>query len=717
MHRAPDPPCISVLMPAYNAERYILRSVQSVLAQTFEDFELVVVDDCSTDRTAEILDSVRDARLRVVRNGRNLGVVGSRNRAMDEARGRYVACCDADDLCLPDRFAKQKNCLDDHPDVLLVGSEMSDLEEGRVRRSRQAADQDPLVLRWQFHVSNPIGHSTMMFRRSAAGALDAYMRREFEFAEDFDFSHRMLRLGAAKVLPEPLVIYRRHNQSLTKTRQAEMIAGTAAVLRDAYSALLGKDAAREAALAAEHFLTGRPASSPELLEELGDLLDRLVAAFLATHQVSGERAQRVIAHASRIWWTVIQTALRAGHVFPATSGYRHFRRRNGVRPSPHRLARSALGGLVGEQKSLQRLLAGRAPRRVPAPARAFSLGGVGFEAEAIRHDDPPVLHVVVDTEAEFDWNEPFDRTHTGVSAMAAQERAQSIFDASGLRPIYVVDYAVASQPEGYGPLRGFLDRHVCVVGAHLHPWINPPFEEVVSDHNSFGGNLPAGLERRKLGALVEMIRQNLGVSPLFFKAGRYGLGPHTMATLAHLGFAVDFSIMPMTDLRAKGGADFSAAEARSYRTVEHGILSVPMTRAQTGLVAPLPPGLHGALQSRRLAGLRLPGLLSRLGLANTVTLTPEGVTAREQMQLVRAMLDRGHRTFVLHYHSPSLAVGHTPYVRTEADLATFLHRIEAVCRFFFAKVGGLPGNPADLLPQSMRQEVWPRSGVVSRPAA
>src|SRR5258708_3960241 len=100
-------PRISVLMPAYNAERFIRGSVNSVLAQTFKDFELIVVEDGSQDRTSSILATIRDDRLRVIHNERNLGIVESLNRAMATARGAYIARADADDFCLPTRFEKQ----------------------------------------------------------------------------------------------------------------------------------------------------------------------------------------------------------------------------------------------------------------------------------------------------------------------------------------------------------------------------------------------------------------------------------------------------------------------------------------------------------------------------------------------------------------------------------------------------------------------------------
>jgi hypothetical protein len=268
-----------------------------------------------------------------------------------------------------------------------------------------------------------------------------------------------------------------------------------------------------------------------------------------------------------------------------------------------------------------------------------------------------------------------------------------------------VDYAVASQPAGHEPLKAILAQRRCAIGAHLHPWTTPPFEETLSEHNSYAGNLPASLERRKLLNLVDAIKRNFEIQPLYFKAGRYGLGPHTLATLSQLGFAVDFSILPLADLRAKGGPDFTYARTQPYHT-EDGLKSIPMTRGQTGWLAPLSPHLHRALHSPLALACHLPGILAHTGLVNTVTLTPEGVTAAEQIKLIETLVARGERTFVLHYHSPSLA-GLTHYVRNPAEVADFLANIETVFDYFVGTLGGLPGNPADLVAPSQRHQIWP----------
>jgi hypothetical protein len=131
---------------------------------------------------------------------------------------------------------------------------------------------------------------------------------------------------------------------------------------------------------------------------------------------------------------------------------------------------------------------------------------------------PPQLLVFIDTEEEFDWGRSFSSDARGVTAMKHQWRAQTIFDRYGVKPVYLVDYPVASQPAGYSPLREFLADGRCDIGAHLHPWVTPPAEEDVTDEHSFACNLPRDLEHRKLAILKETIERNLGVAPTIYRA-------------------------------------------------------------------------------------------------------------------------------------------------------------------------------------------------------
>jgi hypothetical protein len=116
----------------------------------------------------------------------------------------------------------------------------------------------------------------------------------------------------------------------------------------------------------------------------------------------------------------------------------------------------------------------------------------------------------------------------------------------------------------------------------------------------------------------------------------------------------------------------------------------------TGALALFGPTVHKTIHKPRLYRLHVPGVLARLHLLDRVTLTPEGVTYSEQRRLTRALLASGHRVFSLTYHSPSLAPGNTPYVRTEADLRAFLHRIEQYLDFFMTEIGGVAKTPLEV---------------------
>ncbi len=308
----------------------------------------------------------------------------------------------------------------------------------------------------------------------------------------------------------------------------------------------------------------------------------------------------------------------------------------------------------------------------------------------------PTLFAVIDTEEEFDWNAPHSREATSVTAMQHIGRAQSIFDRYHLKPTYVVDFPVAHQHDGYAPLADYVASDRCTIGAHLHPWVTPPYDEMVTATNSFPCNLPAALEAAKLRTLVQEIRTNFGVQPKSYKAGRYGIGAATVGTLRALEFEVDLSVNPHMDFTAQHGPSFVGFEARPFLlNGDQPILFLPCTVGYVGVAGDLGRPLHMMASARALQPLRAVGVLSKLGITNRVMLSPEGNTLEEMKSLARTLYDRGLRTFSLTFHSPSVEPGHTPYVRTDADLREFLARIDGFCELFFRELGGVPGRPQE----------------------
>lgn len=303
--------------------------------------------------------------------------------------------------------------------------------------------------------------------------------------------------------------------------------------------------------------------------------------------------------------------------------------------------------------------------------------------------------MVVDTEEEFDWSAPFDRTATGTGHMRRIGRFQAICEAHGLRPTYVVDHPIADQAPGVEALKPLLESGRALIGAHLHPWVSPPFEEEVNARNSYPGNLPPALEYAKLRRLRDRIAEAFGTPPRIYKAGRYGIGPNSFAILEELGFDIDLSPAPPFDYTAAGGPDFSRRGLQPRWEGPTGrILSIPGTGALIGWLPS--PALYRLAAHPALAPLRLPGLLARLGLVERLNLSPEGHGAAEMLRLVRWLLARGERLFVLSLHSPSIEPGHTPYVRSEAELAAFLAAFEAFLDAFLGALGGIPTDPVAL---------------------
>ena len=309
----------------------------------------------------------------------------------------------------------------------------------------------------------------------------------------------------------------------------------------------------------------------------------------------------------------------------------------------------------------------------------------------------PVICVVIDTEEAFDWGRSHDRSQTDVSSMAAIGLVQEVFDDLGDCPCYVVDYPVASQPDGFGLLKTFLEDGRCVVGAHLHPWVNPPHHEEVCAYNSFPGNLDGELEHAKLEVLTQTIESAFDVRPEIYKAGRYGLGPRTGNILSKLGYSLDLSPSPGFDYSGEGGPDFfDYSNHPFWFGPGENLLSIPCTGGFVGFLGsaagPVYRWVSGPLGRR----FRAPGVLARLRAVERARLSPEGFTLAEMTRLTKGLSRAGVQVFTLSFHSPSVVPGNTPYVLDDRELDDFIHRIRSYLEFFLGELGGKSLNPLQI---------------------
>lgn len=241
-------PLLSVVVPIHNGAKLLRPTLDSIFGQTHADFELILVDDASTDDLAEVLYSYTDPRLRVEHLTRNVGVADARNIGVAHARGAYIAFCDADDLCLPQRFERQLQFLQAHPEVGVCGSAFTCFNDERDLETVQHPATDA-VLKSALMAGNCFGMSTIMGRAELfkAHAFDQTMSP----TEDYDLWTRLAGQGVVMAnLEESLLRYRVHAGQASQ-RKSELLDRLSRKIRALYCARLLDDTALVARMLAE----------------------------------------------------------------------------------------------------------------------------------------------------------------------------------------------------------------------------------------------------------------------------------------------------------------------------------------------------------------------------------------------------------------------------------------------------------------------------------
>jgi len=286
--------------------------------------------------------------------------------------------------------------------------------------------------------------------------------------------------------------------------------------------------------------------------------------------------------------------------------------------------------------------------------------------------------LTVDTEEEFDWNEPLARDGHGLDHVERLAEFQQFCENEGVVPVYLVDWPIAQSRRAAEILRGPVAAGRAEIGVQLHPWVNPPFDEEVNQHNSFAGNLGRELEAAKFRGLRDAIEQNFEVAPAIYRAGRYGVGPNSAEMLADSGIAIDTSVRANFDYSGADGPDFSRHPLAPYWLDDNKrLLELPLTTVYWGMLRRQGPWIYRALA--RLPAVR--AVCAHSGLLERIPLTPEGTSADEAIRGIDMALDDGLPVLVLSFHSPSLMPGHTPYVRDQADLDALYHWFRRVLAY------------------------------------
>ncbi len=236
-------PKISVLMPVYNPEEdYLREAIESIQNQTYSDFEFIIINDGSTNNTKQVILSYDDSRIKYFENEENLGLIKTLNRGLGLAAGQYIARMDADDISLPERFAKQVDYLDKNEDIDVLGTWFKKIPKNKIVKM-PTTDKD--IKNLLLFVCCSMGHPTVMIRKSTLDKYDFKYNEEYKHAEDYGLWLSMADKAKFANLPEVLLNYRWHNTNISVTKSEEQSKITNKLRHEYQKKFLGKECNKE----------------------------------------------------------------------------------------------------------------------------------------------------------------------------------------------------------------------------------------------------------------------------------------------------------------------------------------------------------------------------------------------------------------------------------------------------------------------------------------
>ncbi len=298
------------------------------------------------------------------------------------------------------------------------------------------------------------------------------------------------------------------------------------------------------------------------------------------------------------------------------------------------------------------------------------------------------VFITIDTE-EDNWGS-FSTNNNSVDNIDKLLVLQSLFDKYNAIPTYLINYPVATTPSSIKILSEFLERGVCEIGTHCHPWNTPPFSEELNEKNSMMSNLPYDLLIAKMCNLHDAIKINFKTCPVSFRAGRWGFSNDVARCLSELEYKIDTSISPFVDWASYHGPNFRGSDTHPYffdvknitQVLTDGeILEVPPS---IGFFQPnhmLCDALFNTLKKPLFSKFRLIGLLDKLNMLNFRWLSPELSNGDEMVKLAKQFVKLDHKFLNMSFHSTSLLPGKSPFVQNEKDLTEFLYKIEVFLKY------------------------------------
>ena len=278
---------LTVLMSVYNGERFLSEAVESILNQTFYDFEFIIINDGSTDGTAKILQTYHDKRIKIVRSPDNIGLTKSLNEGLKLARGKYIARQDADDISLPKRLERQISYLEAQPDIALLGTWANSIDKRGKILWEMRPPSNPSLLRWAMLLKNNMIHSSVMFSAAKVMDLGGY-DSSMVYSQDYDLWLRIMGNYKIAQLPEILVLWRDHSKGITEKHFVEQSNSADLLARRNILNLLKKEVCIEEIRNLKMVLQQRPVFSVCSVKRSADILQDIYNTVIDNWDLNSE---------------------------------------------------------------------------------------------------------------------------------------------------------------------------------------------------------------------------------------------------------------------------------------------------------------------------------------------------------------------------------------------------------------------------------------------
>jgi glycosyltransferase involved in cell wall biosynthesis len=288
-----EAPLVTVLMPVYNGEAYLSEAIESILQQSFTNFEFLILNDGSSDRSEEIIRSYTDSRIRLINNATNMKLIATLNRGLDQAQGKYIVRMDADDISLPQRIERQVEWLEKNPEYGLVGSWFEDFNgTDTIRTIKYSSDDTHIRIRhlYQTHIAHP----TAVLRKSVIDEHKLRFDPDFVHGEDYAFWVQMSAYCKLSNYPEMLVRKRDHPQNVSN-KYAQIQSDTCARVKQEQFRQMGLDVLRDEIELYTRFANPDWAFSKDEMEMMHILLEKMASENERTNFISKEALKTYLA--------------------------------------------------------------------------------------------------------------------------------------------------------------------------------------------------------------------------------------------------------------------------------------------------------------------------------------------------------------------------------------------------------------------------------------